>query len=295
MTTSPSTVPPTVPTPSPSITPTLVPGTHLFRAPDGDRWFLAHADGSFTRLRGPGTALAALQAELHGGPAATAVSPDLRDGLHAGLRERGLLTGHGHPAPRRLRVRVLGGGPTAAAVRTLFTSVAEVDADPVGGDVALTPDATIDPDTDVDVLVTCASWLPDRLFRAIDDRVTATGTPWHRVHGDGTELAVGPFQLPGGVRYRDWRGRRLAASTTPEELAAFWHHLDTTPLLPPPATEPALAAVAAGVLVDDVLRWWATRHRPAGAVEQVVRRDPRGGVRIDHHPVLPLPVSPGAR
>ncbi|MEZ0167011.1 hypothetical protein AB2L27_19835 [Kineococcus sp. LSe6-4] len=289
---SPSTVP---------VRPLLRPGTHLFPSTDGTRWFLAEPGERFTRLLGPAEVLRALQPELHTGSAAADASDapaadvpaELREGLHAALRERGALTGTPDDAPTRPRVLLEGSGSVADAVRRLLTSFAEVTPDPAGGDTdhevgrRVTSGATLD--VTCDVRITCAGWLPDHAFDALDRWSLRAGVPWHHVHVEGTALVVGPLQTPGGVRYRDWRGRRLAASTTPEELSAFWAYLSSGSGLPDlPPFDPGPVAVAAGLLVDDVQRWWnGWRGRPD---EHVVDRGVDGTVRVERHPVLPLPI-----
>lgn len=290
MTASPSTVPVTTTT---SRLPALRPGVHLFPSSDGRDWFLAEPGERFTRLLGPAEALDALQSELHGGPVAEGVPQELRDGLATALAQRGVLTGPttrpGPPAAPR--IRLAGSGPVAEFVRRSFASWAEVTPDPVGGDAALDP-APPEPSGPCDVRVTCAGWLPDEEFRAHDDLSRTTGIPWHHCHVEGTSLAVGPFRVPGGVGHRDWRGRRLAASTTPAELEAYWTHLDDLDARAEVGwPDPGVCAVAAALLVDDVRHWWDTRQAPTVTREHVVGRDASGALRWSRHPVLPLPLS----
>ncbi|WP_208325990.1 YcaO-like family protein [Amycolatopsis arida] len=155
---------------------------------------------------------------------------------------------------------------------------------------ATPPGAPLDLSEGVDVMISCAGWLPDRHWQDVDEHCATAGIAWHRCHLDGGRLRVGPMVVPGdGVRYRDVRARRLAASPVPEELRELWAHLDTGTNLPaPPWPGPGQVAVAAGLLVADVLAHLAGNPVPGAGRELTV-----GPGEVVRHPVLPLPVDTG--
>lgn len=85
----------------------------------------------------------------------------------------------------------------------------------------------LDP-SDVDALVGVARWLPDQLWRDIDQWCSEHEIPWHRMHGEGRRWYVGPFSVPGrSPSYDDLRLRRLAASQCPDDLSRIWEWLNT--------------------------------------------------------------------
>ncbi|MGF1662351.1 MAG: YcaO-like family protein [Kineosporiaceae bacterium] len=140
-----------------------------------------------------------------------------------------------------------------------------------------------------DLVVSCAGWLPDARWCDLDAALDDTGIAWHRCHVDGDAIRLGPLAVPGHTaRYADSRARRLAASTVSGELEALWRHLDSGTAVPPIVwPDPGTVAVAAAVLVADVLAHLGGRCVPHAHHETVVR-----GAVVSRHPVLPLPTSP---
>ncbi|GAA3086648.1 hypothetical protein [Streptosporangium carneum] len=250
----------------------IAPGHHLYTGPDGT-WRSCDENERFARLSGQADLLERMREQAYRGGSA----PDLEP-LAAVLRERGVLT----PLPGEdadegeLRVCVRGDGPVAVEVARLLETARNTLLDD-------------DPRT-ADALVECTGWLPDERWRRVD----AGGGVWHRCHVEGRRLVVGPMTVPGRTAsYRDLRGRRLAAAALPDELAGLWSYLDdglagTAPLPPVPWPNAGAVAIAAGLLVNDLLTW-RDGGLPATAGFQLVV-DPASG-RVDRHPVLPLPVA----
>lgn len=199
---------------------------------------------------------------------ATAADPGLLAEVFDGCAAEGI-TGPPPAAATGGTVTILGDNPLSAVLMPLLATVGFTVAD------------------DGDQLVSCAGWLPDAEWRRLDDE--RAERPWHRCHVEGTRLVVGPFSVPGAPTYLDTRTRRLAASAWPDELEALWHHLDTATDLPPvPWPDPGVLAVAAGLVVADLVAYRAG-HRPPGADRQVVV-DP-ADLAWHAHPVLPLPTG----
>ncbi|WP_214104931.1 TOMM precursor leader peptide-binding protein [Acrocarpospora catenulata] len=247
----------------------IAPGHHLYVGPDGT-WRSCDEQERFARISGPPELLARMRAQAYQGGADPELEP-----LTEVLRARGVVREMTMP-DRTITVSVRGGTPVAAAVAELLAGCERVTVAP--------------PEADADVLVVCAGWLPDSEWLRLD----ATGVVWHRCHVEGTRLVLGPMTVPGETAsYRDLRGRRLAAAALPDELAAYWAYLESGEPLPP-VTWPNQGAVAlaAGLLVNDVLTWRDT-GRPAAADRQLVV-DPATG-EVTRHPVLPLPLVSGSK
>ncbi|GAA0423317.1 hypothetical protein Acor_73850 [Acrocarpospora corrugata] len=246
----------------------ITPGHHLYPGPDGT-WRSCDEHERFARLSGPAALLERMRDQAYQG----GNDPELEP-LAAVLRERGVFGTAPEVTQNELRVCVSGDGPVALHVTRLLEGVAEVGDDPRAADV----------------LVACASWLPDESWQRVD----AGGTVWHRCHVEGTRLVLGPMTVPGRTAsYRDLRGRRLAASPLPDELAGLWSYLDAgaagkVALPPVPWPNAGAVALAAGLLVNDVLTWHATGLPASGSFQLVV--DPASG-GLDRHPVLPLPIT----
>lgn len=253
----------------------IAPGHHLYVGPDGT-WRSCDAYERFARLAGPVELVERIRDQAYQGGNDPELAP-----LAAVLRERGVLaetaeTEHGeHDEQAYLRVCVSGEGPVAAQVRRLLEAAAYVLVE--------------ENRSGADVVVACAGWLTDERWQALD----ADETVWHRCHLEGTRLVLGPMTVPGRTAsYRDLRGRRLAAAALPDELAGLWSYLDagaagTEPLPPVPWPNAGAVAMAAGLLVNDVLTWRATGLPASGSFQLVL--DPATG-RLDRHPVLPLPL-----
>lgn len=276
----------------------LAEGHHLYEFPDGS-WRVLGPGDAFLRVTGPSAVVARLRERLRGAPPGTAepVPPaapdDGRDGDGPGtavlgqlievLRGRGVVVDAASPAGTRSGPPVLhvaGDGPVARLVADLAAGWAgQVGRGPV--DEAAVRGA--------DVLVDCAGWLPDAHWRRVQRWCRQHATAWTRAHVEGLSLFTGPLTVPGrSADYEDLRGRRLAAAGAPEELLAHWSWLDA------PDSEPAavpwpgrgVVAVAAGLVLGEVERWWATGQLPDVDVQAEIGPDGQ----VLRHPVLPLPV-----
>ncbi|WP_239337316.1 hypothetical protein [Frankia sp. CiP3] len=262
-------------------------GCHIYQGPDG-QWRLALPDGSLQRLRlsaEDGRALAELVTSgqdadrvLAGNPATTALGEAL-DALDAA----GLLA----PTLSAPPTRVADAGRRARAAVAVDGDTLVAD---LLTDVLTRAGQAIVPDADgpgAAMVVACAGWLPDRRWQRQTRRCTARGVAWHCCYWEGHRLFLGPPAAPGRPGgYGDTRARRLAASTRPDELEAYWRHLEEAPGLPPPPVAPALAAVAAGLLAADVLAILA--GHPAPHDRWQLELDPTT-FELRRHPVLPLP------
>jgi hypothetical protein len=264
----------------------LAAGNHLYPYPDGT-WRAAGPGDVFLRVAGPPEVVANLRDRLladHGGVPATgpgdatdAVAP-----LAEALRDHGVLVDGPIPAAatrRSPRLHVDGDGPVARLVAELAGGWAEVRQGPL--DEAAVRDA--------DVVMACAGWLPDAAWRRAQAWCERHGTAWTRCHAEGLSLLAGPLTVPGrSAGYADVRGRRLAAADTPDELLALWAWLDRPGTDHPPVAWPArgVIAVAAGLLLGEVERWWAADGLPDVDVQWEISPD---GV-VTRHPVLPLPL-----
>lgn len=262
----------------------LLPGAHLY--PTADAWRCSLPGDRFIRLSGPAELLHRFQGQAHGEtvlPVGEAEAESLRQ-LEQLFAEQDLIVAPGPDVPpsrRRPRILLSGDNPIAEAVRELLAPWAEVTTNSVDeGAIAQS-----------DLLISCAGWLPDTRWLRVGDWCRAHGTAWHRSHAEGTSLFLGPFSVPGATPdYRDVRGRRLAASGVPDELLAFWRYLDQddVPHPPVPWPGPGAIAVAAGLLVDDVHRWWHGGVPDPVSYQQELLPAP---LRIVPHPVLALPLT----
>lgn len=278
----------------------LAPGHHLFRVTEGV-WCCVGPRDLAVRVHGPERALAATQALLHapddpGLPAAGMGGPDRPDTerydgpegeaverLLTTLASHGLLADIDGPASFQHDVSTVcleGNNPIADAAATLLEPDVEL---------RRVDDVLRDPHhTDVDVLVSCAGWLPDSHWRAVDRLCRDQDIAWHTCYAEGTSFYLGPFAVPGAASYTDTRARRLAASPFPDELTACWHYLDgegaTLPRVPWP--DRAAAAAIAASIAADVQSW--CRGVPPPSFGYQVEFDPTHFV-AHHHPVLALP------
>lgn len=267
----------------------ISPGHHLYRGPDG-RWRCAAPGDRFFLLNGPPALLDRAQRLLHDGHdggdgVSRATAPaDLVPVLDV-LDERGVLappvdastvTGPGRLA--EATVRVEGDNPIADQVRSLLAGHVTLQAGELDEDAV----------RDTDLVVDCAGWLPDARWRALGAACARHATPWHMTCIEGTDVVIGPMYLPGvTANYADVRGRRLAAAAAPDELRALWAYLDgddPTPPVPWPDVGPA--AMAAGVVVSDVVSVVHGRPCPTEG-HQLLIDVTRAEVR--RHRVLPLP------
>ncbi|HEX2316795.1 MAG TPA: hypothetical protein VHJ17_23820 [Thermomonospora sp.] len=184
------------------------------------------------------------------------------------------------PDPRPAVAGVAGDGPLADALDRLLTETGVRVLR--GSEDDLTGRAE-----ELDVLVACAAWLPDRRWTELDARCLAAGLPWHRGHAEGRRWYTGPFRVGADdAGYLDTRTRRLAASPWPAELAAYWHWLDEGGR-PQPDPAAALGATMAAALIAIDVRTWLCSGDPPGRGAQT-GIDPVTG-QVVRHPVLPIP------
>lgn len=249
----------------------LAPGCHVYRVGRGE-WRGAAPGDRFVRLSGPDGLLGRLRDHLYGAvddPAALAHA----SALVGALDRRAMLAGPADPAepaepagpgavvPRRAgtglsgrSVLIDGTGPVADAVAVALSA---------GNDV------TRDRSDDVDLVVSCAGWLPDARWRRMD--VELAGVSWFRAHAEGSSYVLGPLD----TSYVDVRSRRLAAAGLPDELVRYWAYLDSDDPARPEPLVPDPSAVAR-LIVDEL-----------NASDQLLVDVHTG--RTERHPVLPLP------
>ncbi|MGW1209161.1 hypothetical protein ACWD5F_05950 [Streptomyces sp. NPDC002499] len=260
----------------------IAPGHHLYEGPDGS-WRHSSPDGGFTRIRGPQELLTAAQRFAYGTDGERtdpALESEHGRALLSALTERGTLAaGQQLLVPGALSFHVEGDNPISRAVVALLPPATRVTTGPVDEDIVRT----------ADIVVCCAGWLPDAHWQRVDAWCALHSTAWHRCHAEGLRFVLGPMSVPGRtVSYADTRGRLLAAADLPDELAAYWAHLDGDNLPPVPWPGAPAVAVLAGLLVEDVLRWHES-GMPAGRDVQLVVDS--ANATVDRHRVLPLPVT----
>lgn len=263
----------------------ISPGHHVYRGPDGS-WRYASPGDAFVRISGSGALLQRVRDVAYGRPDPadrSAGSDGELDGILAALTDRGVLARPADPD---------GGGLVRRTIHVEGTNrVAETVAGLLGAGVTRGP---VDEGVvaGADVVVSCADWLPDTRWQQLDSWCAAHRTAWHGCYAEGTSLVLGPLSVPGRTAsYRDTRGRRLAASGTPEELLALWAHLESDDPHPVAPWSAAGAAVVAGFLAADVLALLGGQSIPSEGHQLVL--DP-GTATLRRHPVLPLPVLDGA-
>lgn len=244
-------------------------GFPVFRGSDGG-WHYAAPDDRFVRITGPDHLLARVPELVAGDPADEGLSE-----LAEALRERGVLPRTEPTVVREPRVRVTGDGPVAEQLTKLL------------GDTVTRGVLDEESVAAADVVVSCADQLPDRAWQEIDRWCVRYGTPWHRCHAEPGAVAIGPFFLPGrSASYVDTRGRRLAASATPDELAALWRHLESGEPVPRVDWPMPLTAVVAGLLAADITAYAAGIEPPSLGHQLVLTTTT---FTLTRHPVLPLP------
>ncbi|TDD34689.1 hypothetical protein E1287_15995 [Actinomadura sp. KC06] len=186
------------------------------------------------------------------------------------------------PAPRPGIVGISGGGPLAGTLDALLSQTGVTVRR--GSEEELCDQAS-----ELDVLVACAPWLPDRRWTGLDARCLEAGLPWHRGYAEGRRWYAGPFRIgPGDAGYADTRIRRLAASPWPAELAAYWRWLDEGGRPEPDPAGALGATMAAALIALDVRSWLCGGEPPGRGVQAGV--DPATG-RVGRHPVLPVPAG----
>lgn len=268
----------------------LRPGALFYPGGDG-RWRVALEDDEFLIVEGRGEIFAAARPYLHGFGDDARPTEAVRQMLDR-FADEGLVYSAA-PAPRGAVLLDCGGQETAenplgAEVRRQCAAVG-IEVVRWAGSAAENGLSGAGADAESRVLVSCAGWLPDARWARLDRWCAERGVPWHRVHLEGGRVVLGPFTScgPSELRYRDVRGRRLAAADAPEELLTLWRYLDTGDEVPAPPwpSAPALA-VAAAMIVADVGA--VLRGEPAPTAGHQVVLD---AASLDHvwHRVLPLP------
>lgn len=260
----------------------LAPGHHLYPV-GGGGWRYCTPEEKFVRVSGPDHLLVLAQQVAHGTLDRAAV--ELSDGdvvlfeqLVGALAARGLLAAAGErPSAAGRRVHVDGDNPIGDALAALLHRQCVVTRGVLDEGAVVA----------ADVVVSCAGWLPDTYWLAVDRWCAEQRTPWHRCYVEGNRFVLGPLTVPGRTAsYSDTRSRRLAASGTPDELAELWRHLDLPDGRAPvrwPGTE---CAVPAGLLATDVLAAAAGTPVPSAGHQLVLDL---ATARVDRHPVLPIP------
>ncbi|WP_067478939.1 hypothetical protein [Actinomadura hibisca] len=197
------------------------------------------------------------------------VGPDLDalpDRVVRAFEERGLFAAPSTAAD--WTVAVLGEGRIATALRSLLV--------PAGFGRVVT--ATNDLPDGPAVVSWCCDALPPPGWRTFDPGTAA----WQRCSVEGTTAVLEPVtQTKGDPGPADVRARRLAASGSPEHLAAYW----TGPIThSASAVGPVEALFVAALLAADLLA--LTRGE---ARTRTLRLADLRTQRVTDHPILPLP------
>ncbi|MBY3989964.1 hypothetical protein HQO84_26355 [Rhodococcus fascians] len=270
--------------------PNIAAGHHLYPVDDGT-WLCSRPGDRFVRLSGPPHVVKLLQESAHTGSAIDVDSlgddAGLARQLIALLDERGILEqgqAVSAPASRVSSVLVDGDTPIAEAVAGLIEDCGDVT-------VGIADEGAV---SAADVVVSCATWLPDARWAELQNWCTTYRTVWHRCHSEGDRFFVGPLWSPTSTNadYHDVRGRRLAASGVADHLLDHWRYLDDPTSILPPVRWPHRAgiAVVAGCIASEVRAYLTTGDTAIGSVQLEV--DP-ASANIVHHPVLPIPFRRG--
>ncbi|MGP4102631.1 hypothetical protein [Nonomuraea sp. KM90] len=132
---------------------------------------------------------------------------------------------------------------------------------------------------------TVVSWVCDGLppaaaWAALDAEVGRVAR--QRCSVEGATAVIEPIAVAGGdVTHTHVRQRRLAASDSPDHLAAYWAG---PPIHAASAIDPVAAAFVAALLAADLLAWAA--GRPHG---RRLRLADLRTQRVSDHPILPVP------
>lgn len=268
----------------------LAAGYHFFRDDQSGTWLLYGSDDVFTSVEVSDELARAVLPVLHGlstpGQALAAVG-DIRafSELVEAFLENGFvvpLTGRTSPAfgPGAV-VEVRGENPLAHMVASLLevTGVAPVR--------RVTEDAPLEP---ASLIVSCDGWLPDARWLAVDAWCAERGVPWLMSYAETTRYFLGPLYRPGSTPgYRDVRTRRLAAAPNPDELLAYWRHLDRgEDVRPSDWPDAGILAILAGVLAQESLK--LLRDDPAPSISVQFEFEPQQ-MQWQSHPVLPVPAN----
>jgi bacteriocin biosynthesis cyclodehydratase domain-containing protein len=257
-------------------------------------WLLQGSDGAFTRVHVASDLMAEAAPVLWGQRApAAALAAEAAHADLAELLERfdgaGYLEGaDAAPAEAHGRVLLLGSGPIADACARLLTCSAltfEPDLAALAGSAQATRDAL----RVHDVVLACATHLPDTAWLRLDALCAEQGRPWQRCHIEGARALLGPCTQPGlSPGYADVRARRLAAEAYPRARMAHWQAFETQPHAR--AYEPSAPAVAfvAALLTTDVHALLRGATPPGAQRVTCVALDT---LAVEHHRVLPVPTG----
>lgn len=264
----------------------LAAGRHLYRAADGT-WRLYGPDDVIIKVSGDPTLFAAAQPLLHGVNGTVAEDlPAPMAALLDAFDRRGLLraadAGPAVQHPRLGAVCVDGAGAVADQVAGLLCGTVPVVRQNLTEEVVAT----------AAFVVSCAGWLTDTRWQTIDEWCARSATPWHMCYAEGDRYYVGPCVIPGRTAtYADVRGRRLAASTAPDELLDYWAFLESDQPKPPgDGPDAGTAGVLAGLIVTDVLAHLAGNTPPSAGRQLAFHPDT---AQLRAHPVLALPKLAG--
>jgi hypothetical protein len=272
----------------------LVPGHLLYPVAPGD-WRCVSPELAFLRISGPEDALQAVRASLAAsgqgaapldGDAATLLGMLVEHGAVRRAEAEAPADGSEHeyevgglPQTAGKKIGILGSGPVAEALLRVLGDRCTVIPGPLDEGAAST----------VSALVVCSPQMRDSEWTAVDVLCQRTGTAWHRAFVEGGSLIVGPFSAGGAtVSYHDYRARRRAAAATVEELDRLWNHLDSDENGWNVGPDDGLSAVAAGLIVHDLLCHATGLEVPGGRSETEI--DLRTGT-IARHSVLPVPAG----
>lgn len=269
----------------------LAPGYHLIPAEGG--WLLCRPDGCFARLRIPTELGEEAARALAGEPQAPELNGDQLEGLLSSLVAEGaaevvagVSSTESDPAVRRVALE--GRGETACLLAEILKSAGL--AVELGSEISDGSARQEETRQAPDVWVSCADWLPDERFQAVDDWCVENKVAWHGFYAEGDRFHLGPFWLPDDprtVRYADARARRLSAEVHPEGLLAYWRYVAANRRVnPAQPVNPAEAALIAGALAADILAW-SKGETPPSHGHQLAYNRPTGCWR--RHPVLPVP------
>ncbi|WP_394940510.1 hypothetical protein [Psychromicrobium sp. YIM B11713] len=240
---------------------------HLYRGRDG-LWIYSGPQDSFTKIHADPEIVGAVAAKHRAqNPEDSAQSTSFLE-IEQQLLSRGVLTTRSNPSFQREPViEVVGDGLVAEWVKR----IAESSGIAYQQGAALTID--------------CAGWLPDQRWRAEEE--SKPQQPKHYCHYEPGSIVLGPFSIPGRTpQYRDLRGRRLAAAAQPEQMRELWGYLESGTEILPPVEDEASAALAAGLLMADVLAYLRGTPIPSENHQLVLHRETS---TLTRHYVLPLP------
>lgn len=235
----------------------LAPGVEVFRL-EG-RPVLRTASGEFYDLR-------------------VEVGDDLRDlpaHAHAAFERQGLFASAALEAGP---VAVVGTGLIAGALTELLSRAGFPVERVAAGDIRGRLASASRPAT----VSWCSDGLPPADWQDHCDATLLAGATWQCCSVEGAIAVLEPIAAaPGDVGHADVRGRRLAASQSPDHLAAYWAG-------EPVHTSPALGVVeahlVAALLAADLIRCARGQGRT-----RLVRLVDLRTQTVSDHPVLPLP------